>query len=148
MKKRSGLSIAVKLIFILSLCVLIYSVVQILKAPAEARHALNDWDKKREEAVSLQVLEEETPLPAGMVNLSGEKGISRTDYTGGEVIGEIYFPRLDKRVAILEGTERPQLKKAQGIMKGAQRLALSATACWPAIAIQCFAALAIWKSMI
>lgn len=39
MKKRSGLSIAVKLIFILSLCVLIYSVVQILKAPAEARHA-------------------------------------------------------------------------------------------------------------
>ncbi|MEK5025409.1 class D sortase [Paenibacillus sp. FSL M7-1046] len=118
MKKRSGLSIAVKLIFILSLCVLIYSVVQILKAPVEARHALNDWDKKREEAVSLQVPEEETPLPAGMVNLSGEKNISRTDYTGGEVIGEIYFPRLDKRVAILEGTERPQLKKGAGHYEG------------------------------
>lgn len=91
MKKRSGLSIAVKLIFILSLCVLIYSVVQILKAPVEARHALNDWDKKREEAVSLQVPEEETPLPAGMVNLSGEKTFPEPIIQGAKLLERFIF---------------------------------------------------------
>lgn len=118
MKKHSGLSVAVKLVFILSLCVLFYSAVQIIKAPAEARHALKDWEKKREEAVSRTVPEEETPLPAKMITLAGEKPPSPTAYTEGDIIGEIYFPRLDKRVAILEGTGRPQLKKGAGHYAG------------------------------
>lgn len=114
MKKQSGLSIAVKLILILSLCVLVYSVFQILKAPAEARHALQDWDKKREEAVRLPLPEEETPLPAGMVSSAKRADPSKPAYTEGEVIGEIYLPRLNRRIAVLEGTERPQLKKGAG----------------------------------
>jgi sortase A len=39
-------------------------------------------------------------------------------YTGGEIIGEIYFPVLKKRIAILEGTQRPQLKKGAGHYTG------------------------------
>lgn len=46
MKKRNGVLLAVKLIFILSLVVLIYSVVQVVKAPLEAKQALNDWAKR------------------------------------------------------------------------------------------------------
>lgn len=42
MKERNGVLLAVKLIFILSLVVLIYSVVQVVKAPIEAKQALND----------------------------------------------------------------------------------------------------------
>lgn len=118
MKKHSGLSIAVKLVFILSLCVLFYSAVQIIRAPAEARHALQDWEKKGEEAVNRTVPEEETPLPAGMVALAEEKPPSSTTYTDGDIIGEVYFPRLNKRVAILEGTGRSQLKKGAGHYEG------------------------------
>ncbi|WP_019914807.1 sortase [Paenibacillus sp. HW567] len=118
MSKFSGLSIAVKLILILSLCLLLYSVFQILKAPAEARHALQNWEKKREEASRLTVPEEETPLPAGMVTPSKEKNTLKSAYTEGEIIGEIYFPKLDRRIAILEGTERPQLKKGAGHYEG------------------------------
>lgn len=47
MKKRNGVLLAVKLIFMLSLVVLIYSIVQVVKAPIEAKQALNDWAKKR-----------------------------------------------------------------------------------------------------
>lgn len=46
MKIRSGFTLAVKLIFLLSLCVMLYSAFQILKAPAEAREALSIWDKE------------------------------------------------------------------------------------------------------
>lgn len=47
MKQRPGIAIAaVRLVFILSLCVLLYSVFQILKAPAEARQALDEWEKR------------------------------------------------------------------------------------------------------
>lgn len=52
MKKRNGVLLTVKLIFILSLVVLIYSIVQVVKAPIEAKQALNDWAKKREEAIA------------------------------------------------------------------------------------------------
>ncbi|QSF44913.1 sortase [Paenibacillus tianjinensis] len=125
MRIRSGVAFAVKLIFLLSLCVLVYSAVQIFKAPVEARHALEDWAKKREEAPRLIVPEDETPLPAGMVSLSDKPDDSSastsqpgTTYTEGEVIGEIYFPSLNKRVAILEGTQRPQLKRGAGHYTG------------------------------
>lgn len=46
MKMRSGFILAVKLIFLLSVCVMVYSAFQILKAPAEAREALRIWDKR------------------------------------------------------------------------------------------------------
>jgi sortase A len=122
MKKHSGLVITVKLIFILSLLVLLYSAVQIFKAPAEARHALEDWEKKREEAVSTAVPAEpegeEIPLTAGMVSVSGGPRPSGTVYKEGDVIGEIYFPKLEQRAAILAGTERPQLKKGAGHYEG------------------------------
>ncbi|MEK3696482.1 sortase [Paenibacillus sp. FSL R10-2199] len=118
MKKRSGMSLAVKLIFILSLCVMLYSAVQIFKAPAEARKALQTWEKKREEAQPSPATEEETPLPDGMISPPAEQGGVNPAYTEGEVIGEIYFPKLDKRVAILEGTGRAALKKGAGHDEG------------------------------
>lgn len=68
MKIRSGFTLAVKLIFLLSVCVMLYSAFQILQAPAEAREALRIWDKKREEAQNPVSSEEETPLPEGMVS--------------------------------------------------------------------------------
>ncbi|MBW4082095.1 sortase [Paenibacillus sp. S150] len=114
MKKHSGLVIAVKLIFVLSLCLLLYSGFQILKAPAEARRALQDWEKKREKASIISLNEQETPLPAGMTVPPQAAKHSQTAYSEGEIIGEIYFPKLDKRIAILEGTQRPQLKKGAG----------------------------------
>lgn len=46
MKIRSGFTLAVKLIFLLSVCVMLYSAFQILQAPAEAREALRIWDKR------------------------------------------------------------------------------------------------------
>ncbi|KWX84834.1 hypothetical protein AMQ83_28340 [Paenibacillus riograndensis] len=70
MKKRSGLVIAVKLVFVLSLCVLLYSAFQILKAPVEARQALQEWEKKREEAPNLYHTEEEAPLHDGIATPS------------------------------------------------------------------------------
>lgn len=63
MKKRNGVLLAVKLIFILSLVVLIYSVVQVVKAPLEAKQALNDWAKKREEAVARPFLPKKSLFP-------------------------------------------------------------------------------------
>ena len=114
MKKRSGLVIAVKLVFVLSLCVLLYSAFQILKAPVEARQALQIWEKKREEAPSIYHKGEETPLPDGMVAPSEGTHPFKPAHTAGDIIGEIYLPRLDKRIAIVEGTERPQLKKGAG----------------------------------
>ncbi|WP_405105146.1 sortase [Paenibacillus sp. FSL K6-1217] len=114
MKMRSGITIAVKLIFLLSLCVMVYSTFQILKAPAEAREALRIWDKKREEARLPVNSEEEIPLPEGMVSSPAAPAGDKPAYITGEVIGEIYFPKLDKRVAILEGTGRAELKRGAG----------------------------------
>lgn len=118
MRMRSGISMAVKLIFILSLCVMVYSAFQIFKAPAEAREALKTWEKKREEALppgtAALIQEEEHPLPAGMISDPAGPASTATAYTEGEVIGEIYFPKLDRRVAILEGTGRAALKKGAG----------------------------------
>jgi sortase A len=114
MTKRSGISMAVKLIFILSLCVMLYSAVQIFKAPAEAREALQTWEKKREEASLPKPAGEETPLPDGMISNPAEPAVANPAYTEGEVIGEIYFPKLDKRVAILEGSGRAALKRGAG----------------------------------
>jgi sortase A len=117
MKKRSGLVIAVKLLFILSLSVLLYSIVQVVKAPIEARQALQEWDKKREEAPILSHNEEQ-PLPEGMISSAQASPSARPAYSDGEVIGEISFPTLKKRVAILEGTDSPQLKKGAGHYAG------------------------------
>lgn len=125
MKKRSGISIAVKLIFILSLCVMLYSAVQIFKAPAEAREALQTWEKKREEAQLPPATEEETPLPDSMRSNPAQQGGANPAYTEGEVIGEIYFPKLDKRVAILEGTGRAALKKGAGHDEGSAAIGSS-----------------------
>jgi sortase A len=125
MKKRSGISMAVKLIFILSLCVMLYSAFQILKAPAEAREALKTWEKKREEAPPPIITDEETPLPEGMISTPAEPASANPAYAGGEVIGEIYFPKLDKRVAILEGTGRAELKKGAGHDEGSAAIGAS-----------------------
>lgn len=114
MRKRNGVLLAVKLIFILSLVVLIYSIVQVVKAPIEAKQALNDWAKKREEAIARPLPNEENPLPKGMVSSAKEQPTSSPSYKEGEVIGEIRFPTLNKKVAILEGTESPELKKGAG----------------------------------
>ncbi|MFF2911664.1 sortase [Paenibacillus sp. NPDC057934] len=116
-KKHSGAVIAVKLILILSLSVLLYAVVQVIKAPIEARQALQAWEKKREEAVNPSHIEEQ-PLPAGMINAPSTAPGSKPSYTEGEVIGEIFFPTLNKKVAILEGTDSPQLKKGAGHYAG------------------------------
>lgn len=114
MKKHSGLAIAVKLIFVLSLCIMLYSAFQIFRAPAEARQALQEWEKKREEAPTISHSYNETPLPDGMISTSETKSTSKPIYKKGEIIGEIYLPKLGKRIALLEGTQRPQLKKGAG----------------------------------
>lgn len=129
MKKRSGLSLAAMLIFALSLSVLLYSAWQALRAPVEAKSALQGWEKKREEALALAAVsasaqpaaaaEEETPLTDNMVALPGTADSAGSlSYTGGEIIGMITFPKLDKSVAVLEGTGRAQLKKGAGHYAG------------------------------
>lgn len=125
MKKRSGVSLAVKLILILSLCIMLYSAFQILRAPAEAREALKTWEKKREEAPLPAAAGEETPLPEGMISTPAEPVNANSSYTEGEVIGEIYFPKLDKRVAILEGTGRAELKQGAGHDEGSAAVGAS-----------------------
>ncbi|MBT2291321.1 class D sortase [Paenibacillus albidus] len=124
MKRRPGIVFTVRLIFVLSLSVLVYSVVQVVKAPIEARQALKDWDKKREEAAARPPKAEEDPLPADMMaEHPGET--ASPSYVEGEVIGEIFFPSLNKRVAILEGTESPQLKKGAGHSTGSAAIGSS-----------------------
>ncbi|MOA13672.1 Sortase family protein [compost metagenome] len=49
-----------------------------------------------------------------MVSSPKEQPSSSPSYKEGEVIGEIRFPTLNKKVAILEGTESPELKKGAG----------------------------------
>lgn len=122
MKKRNGALLAVKLIFILSLAVLVYAVVQVIQAPIEAKQALQEWAKKREEATLHSPPREETPLPAGMVVSTMEQVRLTPIYTEGEVIGEIRFPTLNKKAAILEGTESPELKKGAGHYIGSAAL--------------------------
>lgn len=116
MRIRSGLSVAAKLILLLSLCVMLYSGVQILRAPAEARQALQIWDKKREEARLPQISGEEIPLPDGMVSRTrtAEPERARPAYREGEVIGQLHLPRLEQRIAILEGTGRAELRQGAG----------------------------------
>ncbi|WP_151733565.1 class D sortase ['Paenibacillus yunnanensis' Narsing Rao et al. 2020] len=128
-KKRSGLVLAVKLILMLSLCVLVYSVIQVFRGPAEAQEALSEWTKKREEAVAPVQTGDEIPLTAEMAAMAepadpaapgsaNKSGTAAAEYAEGEVIGEISFPRLGKRVAILEGTGKAQLKKGAGHYAG------------------------------
>lgn len=124
MKKRSGMIIAVQLLFILSLSVLVYSVFQVIKAPIEARQALHAWDKKREEA-SNSYHNKEQPLPEGMIGSAPQDVHEAPSYGEGEVIGEIYFPSLQQKVAILEGTESPQLKKGAGHAIGSAAIGAS-----------------------
>lgn len=117
MRIRSGLSVAAKVILLLSVCVMLYSAFQILRAPAEARQALHIWDKKREEARLPQVPAEEIPLTEGMVSRPAEPAElsgARPAYQEGEVIGELYFPKLGQRIAILEGTGRAELRQGAG----------------------------------
>lgn len=63
MKERNGVLLAVKLIFILSLVVLIYSVVQVVKAPIEAKQALNDWAKRGRKQSPTPVLPKKPLFP-------------------------------------------------------------------------------------
>lgn len=117
MRIRSGLSVAAKLILLLSLCVMLYSAFQILRAPAEAQQALHSWDKKREEARLPRLSEEEIPLPEGMTSRSEEMtepAGALPAYKEGEVIGELFLPKLDQRMAILEGTGRAELRQGAG----------------------------------
>ncbi|GGF97013.1 hypothetical protein GCM10010912_47220 [Paenibacillus albidus] len=124
MKRRPGMVLAVRLIFVLSLSVLVYSVVQVVKAPLEARQALKDWDKKREEASARPPGAEEHPLPADM--MAEYPGQTTTpSYVEGEIIGKIFFPSLNKKAAILEGTESPQLKKGAGHSIGSAAIGTS-----------------------
>lgn len=117
MRIRSGLSVAAKLILLLSLCVMLYSAFQILRAPADAQQALHIWDKKREEARLPRLSEEEIPLPEGMTSRSEEMtepAGALPAYKEGEVIGELFLPKLDQRMAILEGTGRAELRQGAG----------------------------------
>lgn len=117
MRIRSGLSVAAKLILLLSLCVMLYSAFQILRAPADAQQALHIWDKKREEARLPRLSEEEIPLPEGMTSRSEkmtEPAGALPAYKEGEVIGELFLPKLDQRMAILEGTGRAELRQGAG----------------------------------
>lgn len=125
MKNRSGLSAAAKLIFILSLCIMLYSAVQIIKAPVEARKALMTWEKKREEAGTTLPAGNETPLAEGMISRPAEAINAAASYLEGEVIGEIYFPKLDTRAAILAGTGQASLKKGAGHDEGSAAIGSS-----------------------
>lgn len=119
MKKRLGLVIAVKLIFILSLCLLLYAVFQVLKAPIEASQALQEWEAKKDTfSAETRLPIEETPLPEGIISPIPENSASKLPYTKGDVIGEISFPSLNKKTAILEGTDPQQLKKGAGHYTG------------------------------
>lgn len=113
MKKRNGVLLTVKLIFILSLVVLIYSIVQVVKAPIEAKQALNDWAKRGRKPSPAPFQMKRTLSPREWSVLQKNHHLLPS-YKEGELIGEIRFPTLNKKVAILEGTESPELKKGAG----------------------------------
>lgn len=145
MKIRSGFTLAVKLIFLLSLCVMLYSAFQILKAPAEAREALRIWDKKREEAQLPVSSEEETPLPEGMVSSAESPTGDKPAYIAGEVIGEIYFPKLKSGSPFWREPDGRSLSGAPDTMRQVPPRAPQATACWPDTVIPSSAVSASWR---
>ncbi|ASA24665.1 sortase [Paenibacillus donghaensis] len=133
MKKHTGWLIAVKLVFMLSLVVLVYSIIQVVKAPLEARQAVQEWTKKREEAGNVLLKETEVPLSAEMISFesgakAGEEAKTDTgniEYKDGEIFGMISFPRLGQEAAILEGTEEPQLDRGAGHYAGSAQPGMS-----------------------
>ncbi|WP_178019972.1 class D sortase [uncultured Paenibacillus sp.] len=127
-RKRSLLRMAVWLIFSVSLAVLGYSTFQAIRAPLEARQALRQWDElQRETDRGGARAADENPIPpalAGKLRQTGGDGGSATTAgtagtaADGELLGEIAFPSLDQRYAIVEGTGNGPLKLGAGHVPG------------------------------
>ncbi|MBW4841448.1 MAG: class D sortase, partial [Paenibacillaceae bacterium] len=109
-----------------SLVVLAYSTYQAVRAPMEAHQALRQWDalKRETEGDSAARAADENPLSsaiAGKLQQTGGGGSpaapARTA-ADGELLGEIAFPSLDQRYAILEGTGNEPLKLGAGHYTG------------------------------
>lgn len=124
--KRSLLRMAAWLVFSGSLVVLAYSTYQAVRAPMEAQQALRQWDalKRETEGVRAARAADENPLSpafAGKLQQTDGGGSSAAPArtaADGELLGEIAFPSLDQRYAILEGTGNEPLKLGAGHYTG------------------------------
>lgn len=123
-RKRSLLRMAAWLVFSFSLAVLAYSTFQAISAPLEARQALRQWDELQRETQSgnAKRAADENPLSpalAGKLRQIGDEGSpAPIPAADGELLGEIAFPSLDQRYAIVEGTGNEPLKLGAGHVPG------------------------------
>lgn len=125
-RKRSLLQMAAWLMFSASLMVLAYSTFQAIRAPLEARQALRQWDElqRETEGSTASRAAGENPLSpalAGKLRQTGGDGGSAAPAgtaADGELLGEIAFPSLDQRYAIVEGTGNGPLKLGAGHVPG------------------------------
>ncbi|GIP49220.1 hypothetical protein J53TS2_28110 [Paenibacillus sp. J53TS2] len=124
--KRSLLRMAAWLVFSISLVVLAYSTYQAVSAPLEAQQALRQWDELQRETEGGNAARttDENPLsPALVGNLrqtggDGSSAAPTRTAAEGKLLGEIAFPSLDQRYAILEGTGSEPLKLGAGHYTG------------------------------
>lgn len=121
-RKRSLLRMAAWVVFSSSLVVLAFSTFQAIRAPLEAQQALRQWDELKREAEGGRAARaaDESPLSpalAGKLRLTGGDDRSASPartVANGELLGEIAFPSLDQRYAIVEGTGNGPLKLGAG----------------------------------
>lgn len=125
-RKRPLLRMAAWLMFSVSLIVLAYSTFQAIRAPLDAQQALRQWDElqRETEGSSAARAADENPLSpalAGKLRQTGGDGGSAAPAgaaADGELLGEIAFPSLDQRYAIVEGTGNGPLKLGAGHVPG------------------------------
>lgn len=125
-RKRSLLRMAAWLVFSFSLAMLAYSTFQSISAPLEARQALRQWDELQRETQSgnAKRAADENPLSpalAGKLRQTGGDEGSPAPIPAaadGELLGEIAFPSLDQRYAIVEGIGNEPLKLGAGHVPG------------------------------
>lgn len=128
------------ILFFFSLCLVGYAVFGILSGPLHERKALADWERKQQTLANPGAKEQ--PITEGLVTgerinpQSGEvlhspasKASNSTHTSGdsaseflppkkGEVFGTLTIPRLDKKLALLEGTDSAELAKGVGHYTG------------------------------
>lgn len=104
----------------ISVCVWLYSLARILLAPVQMNEALADWDRRLQtpEAAASPSAAEEEVLPAGFTRSRPDSSAppqpASLKAEAGAVLGKIHLPRLDRSIAVLEGTGSKPLSRGAG----------------------------------
>lgn len=121
MKKRMLIFWMSALAFVLSVCVGVYAVMQIVSSTWMTERALRQWEEKYTHAQrSGADIIRETEMPGGQADTeNGNSGKPRPliVYPEGEVIGKIVFPSLRQEMPIVEGTAMDDLARGVGHFK-------------------------------